>query len=71
MSSRRRNALLLAAALLLASVAGCTGDDQPDAATAPPPDVTKAIGRALDSRARVVRPAVTANTRWESGVESP
>lgn len=57
MSSRPRSALLLAATLLLASLAGCSGDDQPDDAAAPPHDVVKAIGRALDSRARVVRRA--------------
>jgi hypothetical protein len=39
--------------LSLGGLAGCTGDEEPDAA--PPHDVARAIGRALDSRARVVR----------------
>lgn len=57
MSSRPRSALLLAAALLAASLVGCSGHDEPDGAASPPHDVVKAITRALDSRARVVRRA--------------
>ncbi len=53
--SSRPLSLLPVAALLLAGLAGCTGDDEP--AAAPPHDVVRAIGRALDSRARVVRRA--------------
>lgn len=56
MSSRPRSALLLAV-LLAASLVGCSGDDQPDSQSAAPHDVVKAIGRALGSRARVVRRA--------------
>ena len=55
MSSRPRSVLALAA-LLVASLVGCA-DDPPDDSSPPPHDVVKAITRALDSRARVVRRA--------------
>ncbi|GAA1146940.1 hypothetical protein [Nocardioides aquiterrae] len=55
MSSRPRSLLALAA-LLAASLVGCA-DDPPHDAGPPPHDVVKAITRALDSRARVVRRA--------------
>lgn len=56
MSSRSPRALLLAAVLLAASLAGCS-DDRSDDTGPPPHDVVKAITRALDARARVVRRA--------------
>ncbi|HEU5037323.1 MAG TPA: hypothetical protein VFT70_09975 [Nocardioides sp.] len=66
MSSRPRS--LLAAALLVTALAGCSGDDQPEDGAAPPHDVVKAISRALDSRARVVRRAdLEAFTRLVGG----
>ena len=54
-SRRRSPALLLAAALLPAGLSGCSGSDAPEHATAPPPDVARAIARALDARAHDVR----------------
>jgi hypothetical protein len=58
MSSRRPS--LLAAGLVLgaAVLAGCSGDDAPDEqGSAAPRNVVRAIDRALDARARVVRRA--------------
>jgi hypothetical protein len=59
MSNTRRSHLLVAAVLLAATLSGCSSsDDDPADVTAPPQhDVVKAITRALDSRARVVRRA--------------
>lgn len=60
---------LLAAALLAAGLTACSGGDA-ETETAKPaaPDVVKAISRALDSRARVVRRAdPDAFARWVGG----
>jgi hypothetical protein len=55
--SSRSPSLVLAAALVVAALAGCSSGDDSEDPSAPPHDVAKAIGRALDSRARVVRRA--------------
>jgi hypothetical protein len=59
MSSRRPSHLLAAALVLAAVASGCSSsDDEPGSApSSAPTDVVKAIGHALDGRARVVRRA--------------